>query len=74
MWTVYEMACFLFHVQWTSSCDHAATNSTVLYRISYDVGVVPQLQFIDRVFSLVVNIDSTHNCGFSAWVWVVEAH
>ena len=28
---------------WTSSCDHAATSSAVLYRISYDVGVVPQL-------------------------------
>ena len=28
---------------WTSSCDHAATSSVVLYRISYDVGVVPQL-------------------------------
>ena len=40
------------HVQWTSSCDHAATSSAVLYRISYDVGVVPQLQFIDRVDSV----------------------
>ena len=49
VWTVYEMACFLFHVQWTSSCDHAVTSSAVLYRISYDVGVLPQLQFIDRV-------------------------
>ena len=48
MWTVYEMACFLFHVQGTSSCDHAATSSAVLYRIRNDVGV-PQLQFIDRV-------------------------
>ena len=50
VWTVCEMACFLFHVQWTSSCDHAATSTAVLYRSSYDVGVVPQLQFIDRVF------------------------
>ena len=43
VWTVYEMACFLFHVQGTSSCDHAATSSAVLHRISYDVVVVPQL-------------------------------
>ena len=43
VWTVYEMACFLFHVQGTSFCDHAATSSAVLYRFSYDVGVVPQL-------------------------------
>ena len=35
VWTVYEMACFLFHVQWTSSCDHAATSSAVLCRFSY---------------------------------------
>ena len=34
VWTVEEVACFLFHVQWTSSCDHAATSSAVLYRIS----------------------------------------
>ena len=34
MWTVYEISCFLFHVQGTSSCDHAATSSAVLYRIS----------------------------------------
>ena len=27
----------------TSSCGHAATSSAVLYRISYDVGVVPRL-------------------------------
>ena len=40
------------HVQWTSSCDHAATSSAVLYRISYDVGVVTQLQFFDRVDSV----------------------
>ena len=40
------------HVQWTSSCDHAATSSAVLCRISYDVGVVPQRQFIDRVDSV----------------------
>ena len=50
VWPAYEMACFLFHVQWTSSCDHAVTSSAVLYRTSYDVGVGPQLQFIDRVF------------------------
>ena len=31
---------------WTSSCDHAATSSAVLCR---SFGVVPQLQFIDRV-------------------------
>ena len=31
---------------WTSSCDHAVTSSAVLYR---SFGVVPQLQFIDRV-------------------------
>ena len=30
VWTVYEMACFLFQVQWTSSSDHAATTSAVL--------------------------------------------
>ena len=30
-------------------CDHAATSSAVLHRVSYDVGVVPQVQFIDRV-------------------------
>ena len=27
-------ACFVFHVQWTSSCDPSATSSAVLYRIS----------------------------------------
>ena len=30
---------------WSSSCDHAATSSAVLF----DPGLVPQLQFIDRV-------------------------
>ena len=36
MWTVYEMAYFLSCPawRWTSSCDHAATSSTVLYRSS----------------------------------------
>ena len=61
------------HVQGTSSCDHAATSSAVLYRISYDVGVVPQLQFIDRVDSvrdgvlLVRTETGTHRAFFAGF-------
>ena len=38
MWTVYELACFLFHVQWTLSCDHAAT--VVQRQLSLRLGAV----------------------------------
>ena len=44
--------------RWTSFCDHAATSLAVLFRSSFStLGVVPQLQFIDRVCFLVVNRD-----------------
>ena len=84
VWTVYEMACFLFHVQGTSFCDHAATSSAVLYRISYDVGVVPQLQFIDSVDGVrdgvllvlpsVVHRDRYPQCFLFFLVVVVAVH
>ena len=72
VWTVYEMACFLFHVQWTSSCDHAATSSAVLHRVSYDVGVVPQVQFIDRVLPRCEQRQVPTVAVFSAWVLVLQ--
>ena len=64
MWTVYEMACFLFHVQWTSSCDHAATSSAVLHRVSLTSGWC--LRFSSStVFFLVVNRDRYPQLRFS---------
>ena len=56
VWTVYEMACFLFHVQWTSSCDHAATSSAVLHRISLTSGWCLSFSSTTEFF-LVVNRD-----------------
>ena len=62
---------------WTSSCDHAATSSAVLYRISYDVGVVPQLSSTTRKrFSLnrktlahlagsATSVEEIASCGHS---------
>ena len=68
-WTVYEMAGFLFHVQWTSSCDHAATCSAVLYRISYDVGWCLSFSSSTECFFLFVNIDRYPQLlSFPAWV------
>ena len=58
MWTVYEMACFLPCPtwRWASSCDHAATSSAVLYRISLTSGWC--LSFSSSTeFFLVVNRD-----------------
>ena len=68
MWTVYEMACFLFHVQWTSSCDHAVTSSAVLYRVSLTSGWC--LRFSSSTeFFLVVNRDRYPQFAlFLAWV------
>ena len=68
MWTVYELECFLFHVQWTSSCDHAATSSAVLHRISLTSGWC--LSFSSSTeFFLVVNRDRYPQLRyFSVWV------
>ena len=64
MWTVYEMACFLFHVQWTSSCDHAATSSAVLHRVSLTSGWC--LSFSSSTeFFLVVKRDRYPQLRFS---------
>ena len=37
-----------------------------------DVGVVPQLQFLDRLFFLIVTETGTHSCGFSAGCGVFQ--
>ena len=59
VWTVYEMACLLFHVQWTSSSDHAATTSAVLLHRSSSSTSAWCLSFSSSTecFFLVVNRD-----------------
>ena len=60
VWTVYEMACFFCLVPLGSGRYLVIIQRQVLQSCAesaIDVGVVPQLQFIDRVFFLVVNRD-----------------
>ena len=64
---------------WSSSCDHAATSSAVLCR---SFGVVPQIQFIDRVDGVrdgvllvlpsVVHRDRYPGCFFFAGFGVLQ--